>query len=63
MAYYDLYRGYRIEYRNRFRRAFIWPPNSGLALETIPQATSEDWEVLRQRVRAVIDTEIDSFQG
>lgn len=60
MCEYETYRGYRIEYRNRYRRAFIWPPMSCLAIETIPTATSaEGAEVLKQRAYAAIDADID----
>jgi hypothetical protein len=60
MSEHESYRGYRIEYRNRYRRAFIWPPNSGLAIETIPTASStEGAEILKQRAYAAIDADID----
>ena len=60
MSFYERYRGYRIEYRKRFRTAFIWPRNSNLAIETIPTATIEEWpDVLRSRTYAAIDANLD----
>lgn len=60
MSVCEFYRGYRIEYRNRFRRAFIWPANSSLAIERIPTATiAEGPDVLRARAYATIDADID----
>lgn len=60
MSICETYRDYRIEYRKRFRTAFIWPPNSNLAIETIPTATIEEGpDVLRSRAYAAIDADLD----
>ena len=60
MSVFETYRGYRIEYRKRFRTAFIWAPNSKLAIETIPTATIEEGpDILRSRAYAAIDADLD----
>lgn len=54
------YKGYRVKIRTTAGfHANIWPPNFGLALSEIPQATREEGEgVLMQRVEETIDRDI-----
>jgi hypothetical protein len=55
----EVYRGYRISYQRGDRFAWIFPPGSAFALETIPSVTkAEGLEVLRGMAHAVIDEEI-----
>ena len=61
MQFDETYNGYRIKYRKAgVLAAVIWPPNSGLALSEIPQASHEErHQVLVARVRKTIDEDIE----
>lgn len=63
MLFDERYKGYRIKYRQTAGySALIWPPNSGLLLTHIPQATrDEGMEVLKQRTYAYIDADIAEY--
>lgn len=55
----ECYHDYGIAFQRGNRVAYIFPPGSGLALETIPTATkAEGLDVLRSRAHAVIVAEI-----
>jgi hypothetical protein len=63
MQYDEVYKGYRIKYRElTVLGAVIWPPNSTMVLSDVPQATrDEGMGVLKSRTYAAIDAHIEKM--
>lgn len=63
MTVEEAYKGYRLRIKRTSECSImIWPPNSGLALETIVFSTLEEGlDVARERAYEIIEAEISAL--